>query len=489
MLLIIFVSFYTSRIVLGALGVTNYGICNVVGGLISMFTMVSDTFSSTISRFITYNLGKGNITKLRNIFSTSVAIQIVLSLFIILLMETIGLWFLENKLVIPEERMLAARIVFQLSILTFVLNLISVPYNAEIISHEKMNVFAYFSLFGAFAKLFIAILIYYSSWDKLIFYSILSTIIALLERFFYGIYCTKHFPECRYSFIFDKATLMEMSKFSGWNFLSSGAVVLRVQGTNIMLNIFFGPIMNAAKGIANQLNSLLTGFVTNFMVAMSPQITKSYASDNKDYMKNLVFLGAKFSFFIFLFVSIPILCDTHFLILFWLGQVPEHSVLFVRLIVLYTLLDTLSKTVKTSVYATGKIAKYQLYVTSIELLNLPFSYMFLINGAIPETVTLVTIFLSQICLFIKLGIAQKQLSFSMREFILKIYLKVIIVSVIAMSLPIFVMLFLPECLLRFLIICIVALFGNSSIIYFVGCSKTEKAYLNEKIARIRKKFH
>ena len=488
MLLLMLISLYTSRIVLSALGVTDYGISNVVGGLISMFTMVSDTFSTTISRFITYHIGKGDLEKLRTIFATSVNIQIILSIIIVILMETIGLWFLEMKLVIPEERMIAARWVFQLSIFTFVLNLISVPYNSEIISHERMDVFAYFSLFEALAKLTIAFLIMYTSWDKLVYYSFLSVIVALIQRIVYGIYCTKKFPECKYKVIFDKPTLLEMSKFSGWNFLSSGALVLRVQGTNILINIFFGPIMNAAKGIANQLNTMLHGFVANFSMALSPQITKNYAANNREYMKKIAFQGAKFSYLIFLIISIPILCDTHFVLKFWLGQVPEHSVLFARLIVLYTLLDSLSKTTTTSIYATGHITKFQIYVSIIELLNLPASYIFLKYGAIPEIVTIVSIILSQICLLVKLNLAHEQLGFSIKEFIAKIYLRVILVSVIAIFIPIMVIFTLPESIYRFFVIGILSIITTSMAVYYIGCDNSERSFLLSKTKKIKSKF-
>lgn len=488
MLLMMIIGFFTSRIVLQSLGVTDYGILNVVAGLITMFTMVSDTFSITIGRFITYNLGKGDLQKLKTIFSTSVNIQIILSVFIIILMETIGLWFLETKLVIPEERMFAARCVYQFSILSFVVGLISVPYNSEIISHEKMNVFAYFSLFEAFAMLLIAVLILYSPYDKLIIYSILLFFVSVIKRLFYGYYCTKHFPESRYIFILDKQTMIEMSKFSGWNFLSSGAVVLRVQGTNIMLNLFFGPTMNAAKGIANQLNNLLNGFVSNFMTAMNPQITKNYAINNLDYMKKLAFQGAKFSYFIFLFCSVPILCDTHYVLHLWLKKVPEHAVLFVQLIVIYTLLDTLSRTLRTAIYATGKIMRFQLYVTVLEILNLPISYFFLIKGAIPEIVSVINIVMAQFCLLAMLVLASDLLGFSIKEFFKDIYLKTMIVSIFAFIPPIIAVFFFPESLFRFIVICILSIIFTGISIYFIGCNNAEKEFIKQKMTTLKNKI-
>ena len=248
--------------------------------------------------------------------------------------------------------------------------------------------------------------------------------------------------------------------------------------------------MNAAKGIANQLNAMLHGFVANFSMALSPQITKNYAANNRDYMKKIAFQGAKFSYFIFLIISIPILCDTHFVLKFWLGQVPEHSVLFARLIVLYTLLDSLSKTTTTSIYATGHIAKFQIYVSIIELLNLPASYILLKYGAIPEIVTIVSIILSQICLLVKLNLAHEQLGFSIKEFIAKIYLRVILVSVIAIVIviPIMVIFTLPESVYRFFVIGILSIITTSMAVYYIGCDNSERSFLLSKTKKIKSKF-
>lgn len=488
MLLMMFIGIYTSRLVLQALGVTDYGIYNIVGGLITAFTIVSDAFTQTIGRFIRFHLGKGNIEKLRLIFSTSVVIQILLSLIIIILMETVGLWFLNSKLVIPPERLYAAHWVYHLSVISFALNLISVPYMSVITSHEKMGVFAYFTIFDAICKLSVAIIIYYASWDKLIILSILSTVIAVIVRIMYGVYCKKHFEECKHNFTFDKKVSLEMLKFSGWNFISSSAVVLRVQGSNIMLNMFFGPIINAAKGIANQLNAMMNGFVANFLTAVTPQITKNYAAGDLEYVRKLVYKGAKFSYFIFLLVSIPILCDTHFVLQLWLGQVPDHSVLFVRLIVLYTLLDTVSRTVTTSIYATGNIAQYQIYVTAFEILNLPISFFLLSNGAIPEIVTIVSIVLTQLCLLSKLIIAHRQIMLSVRKYMCSVYFKALFVTVISSSLPLLTLFILEESFFRFITICILSVLSTTFTVYYVGCDAVEKQFINNKITILKNKY-
>lgn len=271
MLFMMAVSLYTSRVVLQTLGVENFGIYNVVGGVVAMFSVISGSLSAAISRFITYELGKGDKDQLIRIFSSSVTIQLGLGLIILLLAEVIGVWFLNTKMTIPTDRMYAANWVFQLSILTFIINLISVPYNAAIIAHEKMSAFAYISILEVVAKLIIVYMLLWSPFDKLIFYAILMASVALIIRFVYGYYCKRHFEECTFHFIFDKELLKKMFSFAGWNFIGAASAVLRDQGGNIVINLFCGPAVNAARGIAYQVNNAITGFVSNFMMALNPQ--------------------------------------------------------------------------------------------------------------------------------------------------------------------------------------------------------------------------
>ncbi|MDO4171251.1 MAG: MATE family efflux transporter, partial [Prevotellaceae bacterium] len=260
MLFMMVVSLYTSRVILNALGVEDFGIYNVVGGVVAMFTLISGSLSAAISRFITYELGRGDQGKLNRIFSASVTIQLLLSLIIVVLIETVGVWFLNAKMIIPAERMTAANLVLQFSIITFVINLISVPYNAAIIAHERMSAFAYISILEALFKLMIAFLIMASPIDKLIFYAILMCIVSVVIRLVYGYYCKKHFSECTYHFHWDREILMKMFGFAGWNFIGASSAVLRDQGGNIVLNLFFGPAVNAARGISIQVNNAITGF-------------------------------------------------------------------------------------------------------------------------------------------------------------------------------------------------------------------------------------
>ena len=272
MLFMMAVSLYTSRVVLNALGVEDFGIYNVVGGVVAMFSMLSGSLSAAITRFITYELGKGNQENLKKIFSSSVTIQIGLAILIIVVAEAIGVWFLNMKMNIPDVRITAANWVFQFSILTFAVNLISVPYNASIIAHERMSAFAYISILEAIGKLAIVFLIVISPMDKLIFYAILMCAVALIVRLAYGVYCKRHFEECTYHFIFDRDLLKHMFGFAGWNFIGATSAVLRDQGGNVVINLFCGPAANAARGIAFQVNNAISGFVTNFMTALNRKL-------------------------------------------------------------------------------------------------------------------------------------------------------------------------------------------------------------------------
>ena len=428
MLLTMVVSLYTSRIVLNALGVEDFGIYNVVGGVVAMFSLLSGSLSTAISRFITYELGKGEQGNLNKIFSSAVTIQITLAAIIILFAELIGVWFLNTQMTIPVSRITASNWVFQISLLTFVINLISIPYNASIIAHEKMSAFAYISILEVVGKLVTAYLITISPIDKLIFYSFLMCIIALVVRFTYGYYCKKHFTECTYSFIWDKQLLKQMFSFAGWNFIGTASAVLRDQGGNILINLFNGPIVNAARGIAFQVNNAIQGFVNNFMIALNPQITKSYAANNHKYMMTLIFQGARLSFYMLLILSLPILLNTQYILEIWLKTVPEHSTLFVQLVLILAMSESISYPLITAIQATGRIRNYQLLVGGLQLLNFPISYCLLHIGFFPEIIMIVAIILTQVCLGARLYMLQKIIKLPTKVFLKKVYLNIIIVS-------------------------------------------------------------
>lgn len=475
------VTLYTSRVVLKALGVNDFGIYNVVGGVVTMFSILSNSLSSAISRFITYELGKENFTKLKNIFSTAVTIQITLAVAITLIAEIVGLWFLNTKMNIPTERMEAANWTFQFSVITFVINLISVPYNAAIIAHEKMSAFAYISILEALLKLSIAFLIIISPIDKLIFYACLICIISLIIRLIYGHYCKSHFKECTYSFYWDKDLLKQMFGFAGWNFIGSSSALLRDQGGNILINLFFGPAVNAARGIAFQVNTATQNFIASFTMALNPQITKSYASNNYDYMMKLVFKGARFSFYLLLILTLPIFLNTNYILKLWLGIVPEHTIQFIRLILVFTLSESISQPLITAQHATGKIKNYQIIVGGLQMLNLPIAYLALKNGAIPETIFFVAIAISQICLIARLWMMKTSINLSILGFYSKVYLNILKVSLVAIILPIGLSIYKSDSITFFIMSSIVTIVYTFLCIFFIGCDKEEQMLALTKI--------
>ena len=485
MLFMMVVSLYTSRVILNALGVEDFGIYNVVGGVVAMFSVISGSLSAAISRFITYELGKGNQSKLNGIFSASVTIQLLLSLIIVVLIETVGVWFLNTKMTIPVDRMTAANWVLQFSIITFVINLISIPYNAAIIAHEKMSAFAYISIWEALGKLAIAFLIMWSPIDKLIYYAVLMCLVAITVRFAYGHYCTKHFEECNYHFHWDKELLKTMFGFAGWNFIGASSAVLRDAGGNIVLNMFFGPSVNAARGIANQVNNAITGFVQNFMMALNPQITKSYASGDREYMMTLIFQGARLSFYMLLLLSLPVLINTHYILVIWLKLVPEHAVLFVQLVLIFAMCESISNPLVTAMLATGKIRNYQIVAGGLQMLNLPISYVCLRLGCIPESVLMVAIVISQSCLAARLYMLRKMIGLSSIQYMKKVYLNVIVVTLLSLVVPVLLLKYLEESFLSFVVLSFVAVVCTLIVEFRVGCNGKERKFVVDKAKKLK----
>lgn len=482
------ISFFTARITLNALGVTDYGINNVVGGLVSMFSLISSSLSSSVSRFMTFGLGKGDKKELNKIFSTSVNIHIILAVIVVIAIETIGIWFLNNKMVIPAERLTAAHWVLQSSTLMFAIGLLSVPYNAAIIAHEKMGVYAYFTLFDAFSRLAIIFAIKYYGGDKLILFAIISIIPSLIKQFYYWYYSKKHFEECTYHAVWDKRVFKEMFGFAGWNFIGCTAGLAKDQGVNVAINMFTNPAINAARGIAMQINGIIGQFIGNFMVAINPQITKEYAAGNLQRMHSLIFKSTRFSYYLFLFLSIPILLEVETILYIWLGQVPAHTVLFTRLVIILSLAEIISNALITAQNATGKIKNYQIVVGGILLMNFPVSYILLKMGYFPEITVIVAIIISQICLIARLAFLRDSIKLPIAFFARKVYLNLVLVSISAFVIPLVCHLLIENNLTRFIIVCIVSVITSGLAIYFIGCNKNERALAKRYISNIKNKI-
>lgn len=478
------VSLYTSRIVLNSLGIDDYGIYNVVGGMVAMFSLLSNSLSTAISRYLTFELGKENIDKLRTIFSSSVVIQTGLALFILLLVEIFGICFLNLYINIPAGRLEAAHWALQCSAITFAVGLISIPYNATIIAHEKMVFFAYISILEQVLKLIVAYLLYISPFDKLKIYAFLLVIVSILIRAIYGMYCKRQFEECNGKIIIDKSFIRQMVDFAGWNFLGAGSGVLMTQGVNILMNLFFTVAVNAARGVATQIEGVVMSFVNNFTTAINPQITKSYASGDREYLFQLIHRGSKYSFFLVLFFALPILLETETILTLWLGFVPVYTSQFVRLSLLVALLSVISNTLVTSMLATGNIKKYQIVVGGTGMLVFPLVYIAYYIEMPPATSYVITFLIFMVQLFYRLFLLHSMIQLSIRSFFKHVLLKDVYVLVLSSIVPIILHLYLPieNGLFKLLIICFASALTTILSIYCCGCDPKEKAFIRQKLS-------
>lgn len=478
MLVLMLVGLYTSRVVLEALGENDFGIYSVVGGVVAMFTIISGALNSAVQRFITFEMGKGKDAQLNKVYSTAVTIQLILAVIIVILAEPAGIWFIRNEMTISPDRIPAAEWVLHFSLLSFVINLMSVPQMASITAHEKMSAYAWIGILDGLLRLGTALLIMHSGGERLIQYAALMAGTVLIVRAAYGIYCRRHFEECRYRPVFDKKLMKEMFSFAGWNFIGVTSSVLRDHGGNILVNLFSGTTVNAARGVALQLNGAVQGFVTNFMTAVNPQITKSYAAGEFSYMHSLVMKSSKLSFCLLFFIALPVLMNTDFLLGVWLDEVPLHTSLFVRLFLILTLSESLSNPMITSILATGDIRNYQLLVGGLVLLNLPVSYVFMRYGAFPEVTVIVAIVISQICLFARLYMLKKAMDFPVMRFMKEVYLNVIFKVVAASAvLPLVVELYKPAGFSGFCISCAVCFVSVAVCVYMFGMTRDERGWI------------
>ena len=478
MLFMMAVSLFTSRVILNTLGVEDYGINNVVGGVVAMFSVLSGSMSSSISRFITFELGKGDKKRLKTVFSTGINIQLGMSLIILLVAEAAGVWFLNYKMNIPEERMYAANWVFQCSILTFILGLLSVPYNAAIIAHEKMSAFAYISVIEVTLKLIIVYLLTISPYDRLVTYSILFLLVGVLIRLIYGYYCKRHFEECTYHLVYDKAILKSMTSFAGWNFLGNGAYMLNTQGVNILMNMYFGVAVNAARGVATQVDAALKQFVNNFTTAVNPQITKSYAQGDLSNMHKLVCRSAKFSAFLMMFFAVPIILETDTILSLWLKNPPAYASVFLKWIIISSFMDTvLANSLVTSMFATGDIKKYQIIVTTVGCLVFPLSWLAFQLGFEPQVGYMLYFVIYSILLFVRLYLLRDMVKLPIMMYVREVLFKVTTVVAISFVIPSILLFVIDEDLLRLVAVVLLSMTVTTVTTYLIGLNDGEKKYI------------
>lgn len=475
------VSLYTSRVVLNTLGFEDFGLYNVVGGFIALFSFLNGAMASATQRYLNFELGRKEEGNLQAVFAMSVHIHAIISFLVLLLAETFGLWFFYNYLNIPDERFSAALWVYQFAICSTIASIMSVPYNAAIIAHEKMSAFAYISILEVILKLLIVYLLLIADMDKLKLYAILMFVVQSFITLIYLIYNVRHFHETRYRFVWQKDLFYEMSSFAGWNLFGNLAAVAFTQGINILLNIFFGPVVNAARGISVQVQNALRGFCQNFQTAVNPQITKSYASHDLSYMHHLIFISSKFSFYLLFFFVLPILLETHQILVWWLKDYPQHTLEFTRLILFITLIDALGNPLIQASLATGKIRIYQSVIGSVLLLIVPVSYVVLKLGGQPELVYVVHLIIVLICQCIRLWLVRPMVQLSFREYTRKVVLPLLKVFILALPLPVFVLLFFENESWRCFLVFVISFFSVGLSIYGVGLTNSERRFVQERI--------
>lgn len=489
MLLTMAVSLYTSRIILNTLGVEDFGIYNVVGGFVTMFGFLNSAMASATQRFLSFEIGKKDFKQLGNVFSMSVNIHLLIAFIILILAETIGLWFLNTQLTIPPERLIAAKWVYQFSILALIVNMLSVPYNAAIIAHERMNIFAWVSIIEVSLKLLIVFMLQWFGFDKLKLYAILVFSVSLFIRMIYGIYCSRNFKESRFRIYWDKQLFKTLASYAGWNLWGNIAAVIMGQGINVVLNIFFGPVVNAARGIAFQVRAAMNSFVQNFQMAMNPQIIKSYASGDHKYMHQLIFQGAKYSFFLLFMLSLPVLLETEYILKLWLKTVPEYTVIFTRLVLINILIDSISGPLMTAAQATGKIKLYQGVVGGLLILNLPISYLFLHWGYPPQITLWISIGISIIAFLSRLAIVSPLVKLSIKGYLQEVILRILPVFLFSPILPLLMRKAMEGSVNRFILVGITALFSITIVTYITGLTKPERTFFIQKVKLLLEKLH
>lgn len=477
-MLVMFVTLYTSRLILEALGVEDFGIYNVVGGIVSVLGVLQSVMASAVSRFFMFELGKKNLLRLNQYFRLSIIVYIGIAIIVLILAETIGLWFLKNKLIIPEERFNAAFWVFQFSILSFILKMISVPYTSIIIAHERMNVYAYIGIAEVLLKLLIVFLLFRLTFDKLAMYAILNFAVVLSISSIYYIYNRFKYPESRFSWFWNKPMFKEMIGFSIWSLYGSVAGVARSHGINILLGMFFNPVVNAARAVAYQVNGAINQFSNNFFTAVRPQITKKYAGDDNEGMMSLVFRSSRLSFYLVFLFALPILLETPYILTLWLKTPPEQSVLFTRLVVFTSIIDSMSHPFMTAINATGNIKYYQIVTGGLLILTLPIAYVFLKLGYPPESTMYVSMGISLLAQISRITFMKKQQNMSISDYSKQVLMIAALVLLLAAVAPFILNRTMDYGLKRFLIVLISSIISCTISIYFIGITKVERTVIN-----------
>lgn len=473
MLLIMGVTLYTSRIVLNALGVEDFGIYNIVGGVVILFSFINNALSSATQRFLNFEIGRGDVLGTKRVFSMSLTIHLFVALFVVLLAETVGLWFLNTQMNIPTERMAAANLVYQFSILTVCISFVQIPYYASVVAYEKMFFFAYIAIIEVILKLLIVVLLIYVGFDKLRLYSILTFLVAVLVFVCYKYYCNTRLDISRYKYFWDKILFSKLLNFSGWMLFGAAAGVSATQGVNILLNIFYGVTVNAAMGISTQVNSAVNKFVSNFQTAFMPQITKLYAIGDFEHLRKLIGQSSRFSFLLLFALACPLMLNIDFVLKLWLKTVPEYSSVFCILILIYSLVEAASKPVGLAIHATGKVKFYNIVMSIALLMNIIFSFIFLRLGFSPNVVLVINVCVGILCFAIRLLFAGYYKVLKIAEFIRSVIFRIVCISVFVVPVPLYISRYYNQWI-GFFVTSSIFLCLFTVVVYFIGLTRSEK---------------
>lgn len=477
------VSLFTSRVVLNALGVEDFGIWGVLGGLVSMFGFINSSLSSSVFRYLTHAIGTRDNSKINKTYNASILIHVCLAVAIFIICETIGKWFLADKLVVPEAKREMATIVFHIVVLTSCISLLSVPLSSVIISYERMNVFAYMSIFDVVIKLSIACLVYVVNTNKLVWYAIMMLLSTFLFLGVYYLYVRLNFKNLSFQRVKDSDLFKSILGFSGWSLFGNLAYVGYTQGLNMLINIFFGPVVNAARSISLQIEQTVRTFVGNFQTAVNPQIIKNYAQNELGQMYLLIIRGSKFSLYLLFLFALPIMLETEMILNLWLKQVPEYTVSFCRIMFLIIALETISNSVGIGIVATGNIKRLHLIVGSILLSIVPISYFVLKTGAPAESVFIVYLLVEIVAVIARLAVANYQIQLPIRKFVLNVMIKPASVILLASLIPFFMHIMLPDGIVKFFAVVIAGGVTSLFCIYFLGLDVDERQFVYNKVVK------
>lgn len=478
------VSLFTFRELLKQLGVDDYGTYNVVGGVVIMFSFLSNALTQANQRFLSFHLGKGDKEGLERVFSLIINVQVIISCVIILLAETVGLWFLNTQMNFDSEKMSAVNWVYQFSILTFVVQLLQIPYTSAIIAHERMSFFSYFSIGEALIRLGIVFALGLFASGRLVLYSVFLSIAALIIWTVYFLYCNKAFSICRYHFIRDRKSISEIFSFSGWNMLGGLGNVGAGQGINILLNIFCGVVVNAAMGVSHQISAAVTSFVSNMQMAFNPQIVKSYAADDRDYCFSLVFRAGRLSFYLIFMMGFPVILCARPILDLWLTDVPTYAVAFTQLTIIWCIIDAISGPLWIATQATGKVKYYTIILTSLLLLNLPLAYLLLKLGYSPIFVVAIRVIITFIIHLFRIAYLNRIIHFPGVSFFRKVTLTGIVTALLSLPIPFVLSKVLPDSLEGQVAMFAISLMEVAIIGFFLLLTKTERGFILTKLLKL-----